>query len=121
MTELEMLRNILGSMKDPVIFVDHDHIIRYLNPAAAEKYRKRGHNGLVGKSIFDCHNARSKQTILEEYAAFQAGTDEIYLKVSKYNQKVFVCAVRDEAGNLVGYTERFEPNLAGPAPQGPAG
>jgi PAS domain S-box-containing protein len=104
----EVLLALLDSIVDPIVFVDDQHIIRYINPAASEKYGKRGTPDLVGNSIFIFHNEKSNEIILEMFESFRNGEEERFLVVNQTNQKVFMRAVRDKHGSLIGYYERYE-------------
>ncbi len=106
-----VLLAILDSMPDPVVFVDTGHIIRYLNKAAAAQYQKPDHPDLLGRSIFDCHNKQSRQIILDIFKSFMDGADERFLSINKSNQKVYMRAVRNNAGEVIGYYERYEVNV----------
>lgn len=100
---------ILETVTYPIVFVDTTHTVRYLNKAARRRYyEQRGVPNLEGKSIFDCHQAATKAQMLQLFERMRGGEDEIYLKVNKYNEKVFVVAVRKQDGELLGYYERFE-------------
>ena len=47
----------------PILFVDSNHVIQYLNkPALKRNYEQHGYSNLIGKSQFDCHNAKSMVT-----------------------------------------------------------
>ena len=57
MEELEMLKGILNSYPYPIVFVDNDYIIRFMNQNAQyHYYEERGYKNLIGKSLFDCHS-----------------------------------------------------------------
>ena len=57
MEEVEMSKGILNSYPYPIVFVDNDYIIRYMNRNAEyHYYEERGYKNLIGKSLFDCHN-----------------------------------------------------------------
>ena len=100
---------ILDSISSPIVFVDNNHTVRYLNKAARIRYyEKRGVSDLIGKSLFDCHSLLSERTIRDIHARLQAGEDEIFLKVDQDRLKVTVVGVRDPEGKLIGYYERFE-------------
>jgi DUF438 domain-containing protein len=103
----ETLLALLDSFVDPIVFVDTNHVIRYLNQVAIEKYQEREHEQLVGASIFDCHNERSGQIIWDIFESFEEGEDERLL-VAEEGSKIFMRAVRDSEGRLIGYYERFE-------------
>lgn len=54
MDEKTILKGILDSYPYPIVFVDNDYIIRYLNRYAKyHYYQERGYRDLIGKSLFD--------------------------------------------------------------------
>jgi len=97
---------LLDSLKEPLLFADTGHIIRYMNKAARSFYK--GGEALLGRSLFDCHNEESRQTIIEILEAMKQGLDE-HLYRDNEKHRVFMRAVRDEDGSLLGYYERYEP------------
>jgi len=97
---------ILESLKDPLLFVDTSHSIRYMNRAAMAHYSEG--ERLMGTSVLDCHNAVSQKTIIEIMGAMQDGLDE-RLITDNERQRIFMRAVRDVDGRLLGYYERYEP------------
>ena len=105
----DTLTAVLDSVAHPLVYVDTDHVIRYLNKAARESYAARGYADLVGKSLFDCHNETSAvmiRGIVDELRT--SGIDEKYLKISADGSfKLYVRAVRNSRGELIGYYERF--------------
>jgi PAS domain S-box-containing protein len=111
MISRETYAAILETINHPIVFVDTDHVIRYLNkPAMKRYYEVRGYSNLIGKSLFDCHNEDSRKHIMALYERLQAGENEIFLKIGKFNEKITVIPVRDKDGTLLGYYERFEKN-----------
>ena len=111
---------ILDSIHHRIVFVDNDHIIRYLNKKAkAWFYDKRGFADLIGKSIFDCHQPASCDQLRQLYQRLEQGEDEVFVKVTDQKEKASMVAVRDTEGRLLGYFERFE-TLAPEIPQGAA-
>lgn len=103
----ETMRALLNSIKDPIVFVDNDHIIRFLNDAGIINYAKWGGAELIGKSIFDCHNDTSCAMIREIFTAMQNGEQERIIS-KKETKRIYMRAVRDEDGLLLGYFERYE-------------
>ncbi|UCC32360.1 MAG: PAS domain-containing protein, partial [Phycisphaerales bacterium] len=97
---------LLDSLKDPFVFVDTDHIIRYMNKAAIADFEEGV--ALIGRSVLDCHNENSQRQIIEILAAMRAGEDE-RLITDNEKQRIFMRAVRDPNGTLLGYYERYEP------------
>jgi DUF438 domain-containing protein len=96
---------LLDSLKDAFVFCDLDHVIRYMNRAAFVRYA--GRPAAVGRSIFDCHNDQSSAMIVSIVDRFVGSEDEVFLTDRK-GERIFMRAVRDEAGALVGYYERYE-------------
>ena len=113
MTELEMMKNILDSIPYRIVFVDMDHIIRYMNKEARHHYYDvRGYRDLIGKSLFDCHrDPKSVEMIKTSVEKLKNHGNEIFLKVNARNERIIITPVRDENGQLVGYFERFEMNV----------
>jgi DUF438 domain-containing protein len=105
------LRLILDALPFPVVFVDADHIIRFLNKRAEyHYYEERGYRDLVGTSMFACHNEKSKERIMGIVEKLKNHGREILLAVNEKNERVFVTPVRDDEGEFIGYFERFEGN-----------
>jgi DUF438 domain-containing protein len=96
---------ICDSLKDEVVFVDTNHIIQYVNAPAVKKYAKWGN--ILGKSIFACHNPDSGKMIRAIYERLQNGENDI-LFVDSEKHRVYMRAVHDRSGVLIGYYERFE-------------
>ena len=85
------------------------HEMIYLNPAARNNYAKHGE--LVGKSIFDCHNPESNEKIravVEWFAKSPENNFVFTFHNDKTNKDVYMVALRDENGALIGYYEKHE-------------
>jgi DUF438 domain-containing protein len=105
MEQKELLAAILDSLDEEVVFVDNQHIIRFVNIFGKKKYAK--HGDLLGKSIFDCHNPHSGELIKDCYVKLQNGAEEVLFSENE-KRCVYMRAVRDEKGQLLGYYERFK-------------
>jgi DUF438 domain-containing protein len=117
MMDTKTYEAIPDSINSPIVFVDNDHIIRYLNkPAKVLFYGKFGYSDLIGKSLFECHDPASRDPIKRLHARLSEGEDEIFVRVIKNRLKLTAIAVRDPAGVLIGYYERYDKT---PDPQGP--
>ena len=108
-----VLAALLDSLKDPVVFVDTDHTVRYISKAAEAHY-KEGRT-LLGRSIMDCHNATSNAVIREVFSALENGEDERLITDSP-ERRIYMRAVRDAHGALIGYHERYEPKVRPDSP-----
>ncbi|RME31113.1 MAG: PAS domain-containing protein [Thermoflexia bacterium] len=106
MDELTMLRAVLDSLDTPILFADAGHTIRYMNRAAVAHYP--GGKDLLGRSLLECHNPCSQRIILEVLNDLQAGMEERLISENEH-RRVYMRAVRDPEGRLLGYYERYEP------------
>ena len=110
--QLEMLfKSVLEADREAVVLCDLDHTIVYMNPAAKERYSKWGGAALVGKSLLDCHNPKSRETILRVVEWFRASPEHqiVYTFYNpKENKDVYMAALRDDEGALIGYYEKQE-------------
>lgn len=100
------LSAILDSVDDPILFADTEHVIRYMNRAAVEHYDEGA--SLIGRSLMDCHNAASQAVIHETLEALRAGEDERLITDSE-KHRIYMRAVRDGSGAVIGYYERYAP------------
>lgn len=107
-TDNELFGHLLDSLKDPFVFCDTDHVIRYWNAEAMRHYAGRGSG--PGHSILDCHNETSCAQIIDiaERFATDRDLDEILI-TDNAKHRIFMRAVRDADGTPLGYYERYEP------------
>ena len=107
MIDATLMAAILDSLKNPILFADTEHVTRYMNKAALAYYEEG--EALIGRSLLDCHNERSRQMIVEILAAMQTeGLDE-RLTTDDEEYRIYMRAVRDADGRVLGYYERYEP------------
>lgn len=107
----QYFKSIIDQDRCAVVICNLAHEIIYMNPAAAERYAKRGGAALVGQSLLECHNAQSVEQIEKGVAWFAESTDHnrIYtFRNEKENKDVYMVALRDEDGTLIGYYEKHE-------------
>ena len=94
-----------------IVMCNLDHKIIYMNPAAKERYVKWGGEKLLGKNLLDCHNptsARMIQKVMDWFLESPAH-NRIYTSYNeKENKDVYMVALREENGDLIGYYEKHE-------------
>jgi len=106
MIDAAVLTAILDSFDTPVQFVTPDHIIRYMNKAAVAHFQEG--EALLGRSLMSCHNDHSQAVIEEVLAALRNGESERLIS-EKPQERIYMRAVRDPSGEVIGYYERYEP------------
>ena len=98
---------MLEQDKAPVVICDLEHTVVYMNPASVSRY----HTDLTGKSLKACHNADSNTKIDRVVAWFAESKDNNIVFTSrndKENKDVYMVALRDDNGTLIGYYEKHE-------------
>lgn len=110
MPDVTLLAAVLDSLPEPILVADTDHIICYMNRAAIAHYP--GGEALLGTSLLDCHNPRSRQIILEVVEEFQAGADARFISENE-GRRMYMRAVRHTDGRLLGYYEWYERQAVG--------
>jgi nitrogen-specific signal transduction histidine kinase len=111
MIDASVMAAILDSLKDPVMFADTEHAILYMNKAAVAHFDDG--EALLGTSLLDCHNERSCEIILETLEAMHKGEDERLITDTE-KHRIYMRAVRDTAGEVIGYYERYAPPAGQP-------
>lgn len=107
----QLFKSVLEQDNTSIVICDLNHIIRYMNPVAIKQYEKRGGEALIGKSLFDCHNNNSRQIIQKvvDWFGEDASHNRIYTFYNeKQNKDVYMIALRNEDGTLIGYYEKHE-------------
>lgn len=107
----QFFKSVLEQDTAAVVICNLDHTIIYMNPVAAIRYGKRGGYALIGKNLLECHNPSSGEMINKVVAWFKA--DKANNRVftfhnEKENKDVYMIALRDDEGNLIGYYEKHE-------------
>jgi PAS domain-containing protein len=107
----EIFKSVLDADRAAVVICDLEHTIIYMNPVAVARYEKWGGKALLGKSLLDCHNEKSREMINKVLDWFKKSTDN-NLVYTFYNQKenkdVYMVALRNDSGDLIGYYEKHE-------------
>lgn len=102
----EILESILDAYSYEIVFVDRQHIVRYMNKTAKERYGSRVQ---INQSLFNCHNENSKIKIEEFLKRADAGENEMFETYNtKTGEREFFVPVRDHNQQVIGYFERHE-------------
>ena len=112
MTNLnEICKSVLNADRAAVVICDLNHIIIYMNPTAVIRYERWGGSSLLGKSLLACHNEKSCEMIKKVVDWFRADVSHNLVYTfhnEKENKDVYMVALRDDGGNLIGYYEKHE-------------
>ncbi|MBE6799166.1 MAG: fatty acid/phospholipid synthesis protein PlsX [Ruminococcaceae bacterium] len=100
-------KSIIDSDRAPVVICDLEHTVVYMNPASVARY----HTDITGRSIKACHNAQSNAIIDRVVAWFAENKENNIVYTSrndKENKDVYMVALREDDGTLIGYYEKHE-------------
>ena len=103
----KLIKSVLDQDTAPVVVCDMDDIIMYMNPCAIARY----HKDLTGRSIKDCHPPKANEQIEKVVAWFKESKENniIYTyRNDDENKDVYMVALRDDGGTLIGYYEKHE-------------
>ena len=103
----KFFKSIIDQDEAPVVICNLEHTVVYMNPASIKRY----HTDITGKSLKNCHNAESNAKIDHVVAWFKASKDNNIVYTSrndKENKDVYMVALRDDVGELIGYYEKHE-------------
>lgn len=102
----EVLHGILNAYAYEIVFADREHIVRYMNKTAKQRY---GERVKIGQSLFNCHNENSRHKIEEFLKRADQGEDEMFeLLNGKTGEREFFVPVRNDNNEVIGYFERHE-------------
>ena len=107
----EIYKSVLEADRAAVVICDLEHTIIYMNPVAIERYAKWGGKELMGKSLLDCHNEKSREMINKVLDWFRRSKDNNIVYTfynAKENKDVYMVALRNDEGDLIGYYEKHE-------------
>lgn len=106
-------KGIIDADEKPIVVCNTEHIIIYMNPAAVQRYEKRGGMALIGKSLLKCHSNRSREIIKRNLEIMENDRTvnkifETHSSKPNTNDDIYFVGIRDERGELIGYYEKFE-------------
>lgn len=100
-------KSVIDADTASVVICDLEHTVVYMNPASIARYKV----DITGKSIKACHNDESNKKIDRVVAWFAESRENNIVYTShnaKENKDIYMVALRDENGALIGYYEKHE-------------
>ena len=108
----EFFKGIVDTEEDPIVICDLDYKIIYVNPSAIEYYKKAGE--MTGKHLhtFLDEEMMSKVTMTLEWFKEDVFHDCILaVRDKRNNTDIYMCAMRDENGELIGFCSRHRSRI----------
>lgn len=103
----KLFKAVLEQDRASVVICDLEHRIVYMNPVAIKRY----HKDLTGQNLKNCHNQKSNEMIDRVVAWFKESKENNIIYTynnQKENKDVYMVALRDDDGTLIGYYEKHE-------------
>lgn len=107
----QIFKSVIDEDRCVVVICNMEHQIIYMNPAACQRYSKRGGAAMLGRSILDCHNEKSREMIVKVLEWFKPDKSHNRIHIyynEKENRDTYMIALRDEQGEMIGYYEKHE-------------
>ncbi len=103
----KLFKSILDQDRAPIVVCNTESVVVYMNPSAIKRYQK----DLTGSSVKDCHSDTANHKIVRVLDWFSKSKDNniVYTYFDeKENKDVYMIALRDDSGDLIGYYEKHE-------------
>lgn len=103
----DLFKSVIDADEAPVVICGMDNIIAYMNPASVTRYG----NDFTGQNIMEFHNEISREKIYRVIALFKEYPEvrKVYTyRNDKENKDVYIVALRNGDGALIGYYEKHE-------------
>ena len=107
----QYFKSVLEMDRSPIVLCNLEHKIMYMNPTAAKRYESSGGYKMLGGSVLDCHGPYGKEKLLEVVEWFKADTANNIIYESRNEKEykdVYMVALREDDGTLIGYYEKHE-------------
>ena len=103
-----LYKYILNSLNiGPIIYVDDQHITRYMNGAAKAGMPECAGHDIMDRSVLSYHREESRQKILSYYEEMKQGKLSEVLVRKKAKAQIYMQSVKDDEGRVIGYLERY--------------
>ena len=103
----KLFKSIIDQDTAPIVVCNMQSVIVYMNPSAIKRY----HRDLTGSNLKECHNAKSNEMIdkvLQWFGKSKENNIIFTYHNDKENKDVYMVALRDDDGSLIGYYEKQE-------------
>ena len=103
----QLFKSMLEHDKAPVVVCDMASTVLYMNPAAIARYKR----DLTGMNVKKCHPAAANEKIdrvLEWFGKSRDNNIVYTFRNDEENKDVYMVALRDDHGTLIGYYEKHE-------------
>ncbi len=98
-------KSLIDQDTAPIVICDMESMVVYMNPAAIARYKV----DLTGRSVKSCHPKEANEKIdrvLDWFRKDKSHNCVYTFRNDQENKDVYMIALRDDEGNLIGYYEK---------------
>ncbi len=104
------VERLIDTKPTPVVICDLEYRIVFMNTCAKQRYKKSNGEDIVGKKLhaFVDIETLSKIDMVVEWFKESKENNKVFSQHTESNTDVYIIAIRDEDGELIGFTDIFE-------------
>ena len=104
------VERLIDTKPTPVVICDLEYRIVFMNTCAKKRYKKSQGEDIVGKKLhaFVDIETLSKIDMVVEWFKESKDNNKVFSQHTESNTDVYIIAIRDEDGELIGFTDIFE-------------
>ncbi len=104
------VERLIDTKPTPVVICDLEYRIVFMNTCAKKRYKKSQGEDIVGKKLhaFVDIETLSKIDMVVEWFKESKDNNKVFSQHTESNTDVYIIAIRDLDGELIGFTDIFE-------------
>ena len=104
------VERLIDTKPTPVVICDLEYRIVFMNTCAKQRYKKSNGEDLVGRKLhsFVDLETLTKIDMVVEWFKESKENNKVFSQHTESNTDVYIIAIRDEDGELIGFTDIFE-------------
>ena len=104
------VERLIDTKPTPVVICDLEYRIVFMNTCAKQRYKKSNGEDLVGRKLhsFVDLETLTKIDMVVEWFKESKDNNKVFSQHTESNTDVYIIAIRDEDGELIGFTDIFE-------------
>ena len=104
------VERLIDTKPTPVVICDLEYRIVFMNTCAKQRYKKSNGEDLVGRKLhsFVDLETLTKIDMVVEWFKESKDNNKVFSQHTESNTDVYIIAIRDLDGELIGFTDIFE-------------
>lgn len=104
------VERLIDTKPTPVVICDLDYRIVFMNACAKQRRKQPNGESLVGRSLHTLVDLETltKIDMVVEWFKESKANNKVFSQHTDTNTDIYIIAIRDEDGELIGFTDIFE-------------